>query len=74
MKNQVKKDVVDEIMDFIGNTPFQFGLAAQGKIPTVEKMLAAGSTWDEIGNAIGWDGATAKRFYGYYLEDKEKKL
>ncbi len=70
--NQVKKDIVNEIMDVIGNTPFQFGLAAQGKIPTVEKMLADGSTWDEIGKAIGWDGEIAKRFYGYHLEDKDK--
>lgn len=68
----VKKDVVDEIVDFIGNTPIQFGLAAQSKIPIVEKMLADGSTWDEIGKAIGWDGETAKRFYGYHLEDKDK--
>lgn len=39
------------------------GLRAQGHLPTVERMLATGATWDEIGAAIGWDGSTAQAWY-----------
>ena len=39
------------------------GLRAQGHIPTVERMLADGRTWDEIGKEIGWHGPTVKEWY-----------
>ena len=49
----------------------RFGLEAQGYIPTVEAMLALGSTWAEIGSAIGWHGPTVERFYSMYLERRK---
>jgi hypothetical protein len=48
-----------EILD----QPIVFGLRAQGHLPTIEKMLAEGASWDEIGKAIHWEPATAKDFY-----------
>lgn len=45
----------------------RIGLEAQGHIPTVERMLAGGKTWDEIGKAIGWHGPTAQDWYRAYL-------
>ena len=45
------------------NQPILFGLRAQGHLSTIEKMLAEGASWDEIGKAINWDPATAKDFY-----------
>jgi hypothetical protein len=53
-----------------GKIPVVIGLRAQGHIPTVEKMLEEGSSWAEIGKAIGWDGDTAKEWYGYELNSK----
>jgi len=41
-----------------------FGLRAQGHLPTVERMLAEGLAWDEIGIAIGWCPKTAAEYYG----------
>ena len=32
----------------------KIGLRAQGHIPTIQMMLAAGKSWDDIGNVIGW--------------------
>lgn len=45
------------------NQRILFGLRAQGHVPTIEKMLAEGASWEEIGKAISWDPATAKDFY-----------
>ena len=45
------------------NVRVLFGLKAQGHIPTIERMLAAGDSWNEIGKAIGWDPETAKQHY-----------
>lgn len=45
-----------------------FGLRAQGHMPRVEFMLATGATWDEIGKAIGWHGATVALCYGIEIE------
>ena len=45
------------------DVPIAFGLRAQGHIPTVRRMLQEGHSWAEIGAEIGWDGATAMRFY-----------
>ena len=41
----------------------RIGLRQQGHIPTVERMLAEGRDWNEIGRAIGWHGPTAKEWY-----------
>ena len=41
----------------------RIGLRAQGHLPTVERMLASGETWEAIGRAIGWDGKAAERWY-----------
>ena len=39
------------------------GLDQQGHVPTIERMLAAGRSWAEIGNAIGWKAATAEEHW-----------
>ena len=54
------------------NAPMLFGLEAQGKIPVIERMLASGASWEEIGRAIGWCPETAERHYSWYLEQKEE--
>lgn len=41
----------------------KFGLRAQGHIPTIDRMLAEGATWEEIGATIGWHPPTAKEWY-----------
>lgn len=48
------------------------GLEQQGHILTVEKMLAEGKTWEEIGEVIGWYGPTAEEWYGLYLKAREE--
>ena len=45
-----------------------FGLKKQGHLETIERLLADGSSWEAIGAAIGWDGATAKQHWGWHLE------
>ena len=40
-----------------------FGLTQQGHMQTVDAMLAAGQSWDEIGKAIGWCPEAAERYY-----------
>jgi hypothetical protein len=40
-----------------------FGLRAQGHIPTIERMLAEGASWPEIGDAICWCPDTAREWY-----------
>lgn len=45
------------------DVPVQIGLRQQGHIPTVERMLFEGRTWEEIGAAIGWDGKAAAHWY-----------
>lgn len=44
----------------------KFGLAAQGHIPTIEKLLSRGASWGEIGKEVGWCPDAAERYY--YLE------
>lgn len=51
-----------ELLNEAGLT-IKFGLRAQGHIPTIQRMLACGATWDEIGQAIGWHPPTAKEWY-----------
>ena len=46
-----------------------FGLAAQGHLPTIEKMLSAGDGWDAIAKAIGWERATARAHYELHVGD-----
>lgn len=55
------------------NARVAFGLAAQGHIPTVERMRAGGASWDEVGKAIGWCGDAVERFYGYHLAANAKQ-
>jgi hypothetical protein len=59
-------------LEAILDSPVLFGLGAQGHIPTIEKMLAAGRSWKEIGDAIGWCPETAERHYGWHLEARKK--
>jgi hypothetical protein len=54
-----------DLLDEAGAT-VKFGLRQQGHVPTVERMLAAGATWPEIGRAIGWDGKAAQEWYERY--------
>ena len=53
----------EEFDELFRGVPIKIGLRQQGHIPTVERMLAHGATWDEIGKAIGWHGPTAQRWY-----------
>ncbi len=41
----------------------RIGLRQQGHLPTVERMLAEGASWEAIGRAIGWDGKAARKWY-----------
>jgi len=43
--------------------PIVFGLRAQNKLEIVDRMLKDGRTWEEIGSAIGWEAATAQRYW-----------
>lgn len=51
-----------EVFDILKNAPILFGLRAQGHLPTVERMIAEGASWDEIGRAIGWTGDAVANF------------
>lgn len=59
-----------EEMQRLLDTPVVFGLRAQGHIPTIKKMLAAGRSWDAIGKEIGWDPDTAQRHYESDARDR----
>jgi hypothetical protein len=56
---------------FIMNAPVVFGLQQQGHIPTIEKMLKEGATWEEIGKEIGWCPETAKEHYSWHVNSLE---
>lgn len=57
-------DLTDaELAELLDNAPIVFGLRAQGKLPTIEKMLSDGASWDEIGKAIGWCPKTAQEHW-----------
>jgi len=45
------------------NVPILFGLRAQGKLETVERMVREGRSWEEIGDEIGWAPDAAERFW-----------
>jgi hypothetical protein len=61
----MSRNLVKELAELLEecDAPVRFGLRAQGHLPTIERMLGEGATWDEIGKAIGWHGPTAERFY-----------
>lgn len=61
MSRDICKEL-DELLEECG-ARVTFGLQAQGHIPTVERMLAEGATWDRIGDAIGWHPVTAREHY-----------
>ena len=68
--NQVPHTIKD-LCDLLGecNVTPRIGLEAQGHIPTVERMLAEGHSWDEIAKAVRWsDGEVVRKWYGYYLD------
>lgn len=54
-----------------------FGLAQQGHIQTIEKMLDQNgygeSSWEKIGKAIHWQPETAMRHYIKYLRNERLK-
>ena len=58
------------VNDLAPDVTIRYGLAAQGHIPTIGRLLAAGASWDEIGREIGWCPATAERHYGRYLASR----
>jgi hypothetical protein len=59
--------------DYIMNAPVVFGLQRQGHIPTIEKMLKEGATWEEIGKEIGWCAETAKEHYIWFILKKKEE-
>ncbi len=66
------KESLKSLLKVFDGVQIQFGLEQQGHIPTVERMLAEGKTWNEIGDAIGWHGPTAAKFYDMYLKRTKK--
>jgi hypothetical protein len=61
------------IREALGQQTVLFGLQQQGHLPTIEKMLGAGESWDAIGKAIGWDPATASDWYNKALQEEKSK-
>ena len=57
-------------LDLIFRTPIKFGLYAQGHIPTIEKMLQDGKSWEEIGSKISWLPESAQKHYEEYKKGK----
>lgn len=55
------------------NVPVLFGLEQQGHIPTIQRMLGEGKSWDEIGREIGWCPETAREWYAGWLEGRKLK-
>lgn len=51
------------------NASVEFGLANQGHIPTIERMLKEGRTWTQIGDEIHWDSKTAREHYERYCHE-----
>lgn len=58
----------DEAWSIIMGAKVSVGLAAQGHITLIDDMLGQGRSWDEIGQAIGWDAETARQHYDKYAE------
>lgn len=55
-------DGLARLLEDLG-VPVRIGLCQQGHLLTVERMLGEGATWEEIGQAIGWHGETARKWY-----------
>jgi len=68
LQHQFDKPKLNELFD----VPFKFGLEAQGHIPTIEKMLTEGKSWEEIGETIHWLPKTAEEHYEQYTDSKFK--
>ena len=66
-KLEIINQLFGQLETIVMSQKVKFGLFAQGHIPTIEKMLEKGNTWEEIGNAINWHGPTAKEHYEWYL-------
>lgn len=58
---------MNDVEEALGNAQVVFGLKKQGHIPTIQKLLAEGKHWDEIGKTIGWCPITAREHYEKYL-------
>lgn len=72
-----KLESMDNKMDLpsgIENQPILFGLEKQSHIPTIKRMLESKRTWTEIGEAIGWDSATARWHYEKYIQKDNNEL
>jgi len=72
---EIPRSIQESVLKRLGledleGAPVAFGLQAQGKIEQVTQLLEDGKNWDEIGEAIGWDGQTAKKHYNLYKENK----
>lgn len=67
----IEADGESSPLALLAEAPVVFGLRAQGHLPTVERMISEGASWQAIGQAIGWDGATAERYYE--MEQTEAK-
>jgi hypothetical protein len=50
-----------------------FGLKNQGHIPTIERMLSEGKSWEDIGREINWCPKTAEKHYQWYLKSREEQ-
>jgi hypothetical protein len=61
----LKVDPFQELCDLLSEAgaTVQFGLNSQGHLPTVDRMVAAGESWEAIGKAIGWCGKAARKHY-----------
>ena len=64
---------VQILPDCLLNARVLFGLVQQGHIPTIERMLKQGASWDKIGEEIGWLPEAAEEHYGWYLEARSKE-
>jgi hypothetical protein len=66
-----KRELTDEeVMEVFDNAPIQFGLSAQGHVPTIRAMLRDGKPWAVIAHRIGWMEDTARAWYLQSLIDE----
>jgi len=61
-----ERDLCRELNELLKelDVPVRIGLTQQGHMETVERMRAEGKTWEEVGEAIGWQAAAVERWYG----------
>ena len=71
MSNPVTE--LGKLLEAAGAT-VQFGLRAQGHLPTIERMLTEGASWHAIGRAIGWDKHAACEHYAIHMRDEIARL